>query len=436
MYPLTPMKVYMLERVQEDARCAARMERMLKAVGMRREEVVCVTEKNVAEVALELQKLWPPATVPPGRVRPYMRPWILTTMDLTYKRDFGPLLKRLPPGTPGDIVRKIYGSFTTAIDQHPHHLDHQNNCVCWPTYNFGTMSGCPHGCLYCGAGRTGRFITIALNLEEYMEKVVKPVIEANPWNKVFRMILDGADLITFEPEYGLHDLFTRTLAQYEERWGHFHTSGWNVEWMADLPHRDRLVGVWSTTCETVAREIEGGTGHAIDRIEAARKCQEMGIPVRYKFKPVIPVRNWREEYARIIEQMLKLTKPETMGFCLYIWNTYESLTSTMNPDLMDPKCLEAAREAQEKMKGVRTGPFPHETRKEIYRFLIREARRWDKDLPLYVSTETREMWDELKDELGQDPRSYICGCSSVAAPGRRLAISPGFRYSTYHPTPV
>ena len=46
------------------------------------------------------------------------------------------------------------------------------------------------------------------------------------------------------------------------------------------------------------------------------------------------------------------------------------------------------------------------------------------------------MWDELKDELGQDPRSYICACGSAAAPGRRLALSLGFRYSTYHPTPV
>ena len=173
MYPLTPMKVYMLERVQDDPRCVARMERMLKAVGVRREEVVCVTERNVAEVAQELQKLWPPATVPPGQVRSYMRPWVLTTMDLSYKRDFAPLLKRLPPGTPAGIVEKIYGSFTTAIDQHPHHLDQRNNCVCWPTYNFGTMSGCPHGCLYCGTGRGGRTITIALNLEEYMTGVAQ-----------------------------------------------------------------------------------------------------------------------------------------------------------------------------------------------------------------------------------------------------------------------
>jgi DNA repair photolyase len=298
------------------------------------------------------------------------------------------------------------------------------------------MAGCPHGCLYCGAGRTGKFISIALNLEEYMEKVVGPVIEAYPWNRVFRMILNGADLITFEPEYGLHDLFTRKLAQYEDRWGHFHTSACNVEWMADLPHRDRLVGVWSTTCEAVARDIEHGAARAVDRIEAGRKCQEMGIPVRYKFKPVIPVRNWREEYAWIIEQALTRTRPESVGFCLYIWNTFESMVNSFSPDLLDPECLEAARAAAEGMKGVRTGPFPHETRKMIYRFLIREARRWDKDVPLYVSTETREMWDELKDELGQDPRAYVCGCSSVAVPGGRLALSPAFRYSTYHPTPL
>jgi DNA repair photolyase len=280
------------------------------------------------------------------------------------------------------------------------------------------------------------FISIALNLEEYIEKVVGPVIEANPWNRVFRMILNGADLMAFEPEYGLFELFTRKLAEYDDLYGHFHTGSSNVDWLAELPHKDRLVGVWSTTCEVGARDIEPGTGRAVDRIEAARKCQDMGIPVRYKYKPVIPVRNWREEYAASIEQALKLTQPESIGFCLYIWNSFESLCQSIGLDLLDPECVQAARDAAEQMKDARTGPFPHNTRKEIYRSLIGEVRRWDKDMPVYLSTETREMWDELKDEIGQDPRSYLCACSSVAVPGRRLALSPGFRYSTYHPTPV
>lgn len=437
MYPLTPLKAYALDRVYNDERCVRRMERILTAIGERPDAVARITEENLPSVVSELAELWPPRSVPSGHVRSFMRPLVFTTMDLgRERRDLKPLLRRCGSGASEAMLRPIYGHMTTAIDQHPHHLDKRNNCVCWPTYNFGTVSGCPHGCLYCHAGSGGKFLAIALNLEEYMEKVVKPVIEANPWNRVFRMILDGADLITLEPEYGLHDLFARTLAMYDDRWGHFHTASSNTAWLADLPHRDRLVGVWSVTCEAAARDIESGTGRAIDRIEAARACQELGIPVRYKFKPIIPVRNWREEYARIIEEMFKLTKPESVGFCLYVWNDYETMIKTFGHDLLDAECVEAASEAREEMKGARTGPFPHELRKEIYRFFISEVRRWDKETLLYISTETREMWDELKDELGQDPKRYVCGCSSVAIPGRKLALSPGFQYSTYNPTPV
>ena len=437
MYPLTPMKIYMLERVGDDPACARRMERMLGALGKTTDDVVTITEGNLPDVVAELAALWPPDEVPPGRVRSFMRPIVFTTMDLSARRpDLSGLLERCPKGTSVAELDKIFGHLMTAIDQHPHNLDQRNNCVCWPTYNFGTASGCPHGCLYCGAGREGKFLAITLNLEEYMEKVVGPVIECNPWNKVFRMILSGSDLITFEPEYGLHDLFARKLARYEDRYGHFHTASSNVAWMADLAHRDRLVGVWSVTCEAVARDIEPGTGCAMDRFDAARTCQRMGIPVRFKFKPVIPVRNWRDEYASIIKQAFERTRPDSIGFCLYIWNTVESLTGTINEELLDPDCLTAAREAADEMNGAREGPFPHSVRAEIYRHLIREVRRWDKDVLLYVSTETREMWDDLKDELGQDPRTYICGCGSVAVPGRKLALSPGFRYSTYHPTPL
>ena len=436
MYPLAPLKVFVLDRVHEDPACVARMERMLGALD-NSPEVVTITEDNLGEVLSELRDLWKPDGGSNGRPHSFVRPLVFTTMDLRYKRaDLKPLLGRLPKGSSLGDLRTIYGQTTTAIDQHPHQRDQIENVVCWPTYNFGTMTGCPHGCLYCGQGRAGRFLTITLNIEEYMEKVVGPVIEAYPWNKVFRMILNGSDLIAFEPEYGLHDLFTRKLAEYDDRYGHFHTTSSNVEWMADLPHRDRLVGVWSTTCEAVTRDIEFGTGQAIDRIDAARKCQDMGIPVRYKFKPIIPVKNWREEYSWILEQAVKRTDPESIGFALYIWNTYDSMSKTLPLDLLDPECVEAARTSVDEVAGTRFGPFPHEVRKEIYRHMIGEVRRWSADTPLYVCTESREMWDELEDELGQDRRSYLCGCGSVAVPGRKLALSPGFRYSTYHPTPV
>jgi len=437
MYPLTPLKVYMLDRVQDDPRCVARMERILGALGIPTSDVVCITEQSLPQVVTELKELWPPDPVPEGQVRSFTRPLVFTTIDLSFHRpDLEPLRKLCPEGTSLGVLKNIYGHMVTAIDQHPHTRDQQDNCVCWPTYNFGTMVGCPHGCQYCGAGRGGKFITVGLNLEDYMAKVVGPVIEANPWNKVFRMILSGADLITFEPEYGLHELYARKLTDYDGRYGHFHTASWNTAWLADMPHRDRLVGVWSTTCEANASAFEPGTGKAIDRINGARLAQDAGVPVRYKFKPIIPIRNWRDSYADIIKQMLERTRPESIGFCLFIWNTFDSMEKTLGLDQLDPDYVEAARTATPETTGKRTGPFPHNVRAEIYRFFIEQVRRWDKDTLLYVSTETRDMWDELADELGQDPRCYVCACSSVAVPGKRLALSPGFRYSTYHPTPL
>jgi hypothetical protein len=118
-----------------------------------------------------------------------------------------------------------------------------------------------------------------------------------------------------------------------------------------------------------------------------------------------------------------------------MWMDYDSLTNRIDIDLLDREYLEAARDAAAEMEGVRTGPFPPDVRAEIYRFLIDEVRRWDNNVLLYLSTETREMWDELKDELGQNPCLYVCACSSVAIPGRKLALSPELCYSTYASKP-
>jgi len=433
MYRLNPIRIYMLDRVQDNPAWVATMNRIVDAVEPQSRDIVRVTEQNLPDVVAEIEGQWPPDVVPPGRERTFMRPLVFTPQELTDDvPDLDSLLERCPEGTSPGLVRAMFGQFEHLRLSHPREEDAAMDRVCWPTYDFGAMTGCPHGCLYCGHGRVGKAITIAVNIEEYVEQVVGPTIEQHSWQKCFRMIGWGADMIAFEPEYGLFDLFTRKLAQHD-RYGYFHTASANVDWMADLPHRDRLIGVWSVSCDGVARQIEPGAGPAVERFEAARKCQDVGIPVRFKFKPMIPIRNWRQEYARAIEDALKRTRPESIGFCVVMWMDYESLVRIIPPDLLDPEYLAAAQEAAGELKGVKTGPFPHAVRAEIYRFLIEQVRRWDKDVPLYVSTESRAMWDELKDDLGQDPRAYVCGCSPVAVPGRGLALSPGCPHSTYSP---
>ena len=65
MYPLTPSRVYVLDRVMQDPMCVARMERILEALASR-PQVIRITEGNLPQVVEELNTLWPPEDVPPG----------------------------------------------------------------------------------------------------------------------------------------------------------------------------------------------------------------------------------------------------------------------------------------------------------------------------------------------------------------------------------
>ncbi|MGD2175991.1 MAG: hypothetical protein PVJ27_11355 [Candidatus Brocadiaceae bacterium] len=429
---MEPLRVYALEEVRQKGDWGARMDRILAAAGRSRADIQWVTEENIPGVMGELGRLWPPEESAKGLPVPHLRPLVFTLIELRDDPpDLEPLLERCPEGTSRNELAKLMGRFQLVAPRHPRERDKERNQVCWPTWDFGAMRGCPHGCLYCGEGRGGRFIAVGVNLEEYIEQVVGPTIEKYPWQRCFRMIGWGSDLVAFEPENGLFDLFTRKLAEYEGRYGYFHTAGDNLDWVADLPRRDRLIGVWSLTCEAAARRIEPGSGSALGRIEAARRCGQAGLPVRFKFKPIVPVRGWRREYAPVIRAALTRAKPESVGMCMLAWMDYQALAESIDPDLLDPKFADAAREAAGEMEGARTGPFPHDLRAEVYRFFITEARRHDEEVPLYVSTESHEMWDELADELGQDPSSYVCGCSSVALPGGQLALSQGCPRSTY-----
>jgi len=407
------------------------MERMLSAIGFARDDVIVYSADDLPTVVADAYRAWSPEAVFDPERGPFTRPLVFTMLQLEGERpDLEPILAECPEGAAASHLNDLLGWIDPVRKYHEREDDWEKDYVCWPTNDFGTMSGCPHACQYCGAGKSGPWIAIGVNLEEFMATVVPRTIAENPWQQCFRMIGWGADHIAFEPEYGCIDLYTRVLAEHD-RYGYFHSTSANVDWIADLERKDRLIGIWSTTCESVARDIEPGTGGAIERIEAAAKCQQWGVPVRFKFKPMIPVRNWREEYADIIEQMCRLTSPESIGFCVIMWNTIDSLAARFDLKLLDPEYVQAARDAAEEMEGVITGPFPHEVRAEIYHFLTEQVRRWDEEVPLYISTESREMWDEMTVDLGQRPESFFCGCSSVALPGRKLAVSQGCPHSTY-----
>ncbi len=383
---------------------------MLAALGASLASVTRATDADIPE--LIRANGWHDARLRQGRLGAHVDPaLVFTTLMLDTHPDTGPVLAACPPGTSPWLVQNLlgYGSRTVAREDCT-----SGRGVCRARVQFDTIFGCPHGCQYCPGGKV---TVVNTNLEEFIARQVIPVAEAEPWQKVFMYNSQLSDTPCFEPEYGLSKLLAEYYATTVDQHYLIHTKSANVDFLRQIDHRGHTIVLWSLTCDTTARMIEPGTALPDERIEAARRCQEAGYPIRFKLKPILPVKGWREQYRHVIERVFSRTRPESVGLFTLAWMDFGELKSCIDLELIEPRFVRAMEEEANAVRGVATGPFPHAVRAEIYRFMLGEIRRHSRDVPVFLCTESREMWRELGPELGMSPADYICGCGPQCSPG-------------------
>ena len=89
-----------------------------------------------------------------------------------------------------------------------------------------------------------------------------------------------------------------------------YTKSDNVDHLLNLAHNGHTIISWTVSCNTVAREIEKQTPTMEERVQAAVKCQKAGYTVRFRFSPIIPIKNWQAENREMIEKLFAKVKKE------------------------------------------------------------------------------------------------------------------------------
>ena len=300
----------------------------------------------------------------------------------------------------------FFSSSLSELRPNPEH-------VCRPQWRLHQGRGCPHQCAYCALG--GCLIS-HVNTEEYVDRL-GDLVARNPWQKTW-LYDDAMDVPTLEPQLGSLALLMQFFERTGDRYLIIHTKTDRAEGLlqADAPHNTIIA--WSLSGPTQSRHLEPKTGTTEGRIEAARRCQEAGMTIRYKFKPIIPVVGWQEEAAYTVDLALSRTKPDNLSLTALMWMKVEMLKQCMPTDMLDPRFVEAAEGAAEDMREVHVGPFPDAVREEIYRHHLSEIRARDADIPVTLCTESLDMWRSFGDDLATNPASYVCGCGAGATPNR------------------
>lgn len=417
MYNLSPPAVFAHESVVADSRYKTRLDNVVAALTNPVEPIV-YSDSDLPEMINEHRIL--SNRVPMGTFGEIPDPILLfNTFRFDGKRaERGKWLREQGVKNPSAPLLG-YGAYAWAnycLEGDPHRKDK----VCRPCWRLHFQQGCIHKCHYCGLG--GLLVTM-VNAEDYI-KNLNDLIEAHPWQETY-LFEDDADGLCMEPELGCMGPIIEYFGTLKDRYLIIHTKSWNVEWMRDLKHNGNTIIVWSISAPTQSSVLEPNTGNTEQRIEAARICQEAGYTVRYKFKPIIPVVNWREEASQTVEMIFDRTNPDVISLCVFMWMTIDDLKKRLDVSLLDPKYIAAAEETVDEVADTRAKPFPEWVRAEIYEHHFDEIRKWNSEIPVSLSTENWKIWKHLESKLGTTALDYVCGCGPNSTPWRKkLEVHP------------
>jgi len=193
----------------------------------------------------------------------------------------------------------------------------------------------------------------------------------------------------------------------------------NVDEILDLPHNGRTIIAWSMNNEMVSRKFEIGAPSFERRLEAARKVQAVGYPVRIRLDPIVPFDGWRMSYSETIRKIFEKIDPErvtigTLRFEKGFYNMRRSIFTT-GPEL--PRLMEKMQPmfAPKIFPGSKTPKsgkysFSAENRSEIFSYIIDEIRKYS-GCPIALCKESTDVWQKVGLDLSRC--RCVCQLNSV-----------------------
>ena len=416
MKPFHPKHFYVTEWTLEDERCVARMRRMMDGFGVPVERVRVLAEDDIETLVRE--KDWVDLDIRQGRVPFKGDPDVVfNSFRWTDEAETEAILDRHPylretTSYTHIFLRMLYGCMRFW------HLEdgrgkRERDVMCWWLYDLHAAYGCFHKCQYC---RRGRVTTVCLNVEEYLIRL-DALMESAPWQKVFRYDVE-TDPLVLEPEYGMCRALAEHYAQLDDRYVILFSKSDNVDFLLDLDHRGHTIMLWTLNTPAVSRRIEVDTATCEQRIEAARKCQQAGYPVRFKFKPIIPIADWRREADEMFEKLFAAVQPDNLSMEMLFFGSTQEFRELFDMSLFDPALVRMIEE-HEAAGGIThaTHTFRADFRAEVYEYYADVVKRLSPNTRLSLCAEDRDMWERLGPRLNMTADSFACNCGPVAVPG-------------------
>lgn len=177
----------------------------------------------------------------------------------------------------------------------------------------------------------------------------------------------------------------------------------NTRHLYDLKHNGQTIMSWSIQGPgALNRGYEGIAPHTKVRLQAAKKCQDAGYPVRLRIDPLIPTPDWSVSYSRLIGWVSDAeVKPER-------W-TLGSLRFFTSARILADEELETMVKTQGDPD--RRYRVDVEQRIRMYRDVINFIRAWFPEPVIGLCKETEGVWKVIQGLYSNQVLSDQCNCT-------------------------
>ena len=277
-------------------------------------------------------------------------------------------------------------------------------------------NGCYYQCDWCYLKLTYRaafpFITVRVGYKKIKDQLKRKLQQSD--RDIIFNCGELADSLAMEHLTRAGQEFIPWFGKSRNGYLFMLTKSDNVDDLLDLDHNGHTAIAFSLNAPEISRKFEIGAPSFTRRLEAARKVQEAGYPLRIRLDPIVPVDGWREMYADVVKRIFDVVTPEriTLGTLRFEEQFYRMRHNffTTGPELqvimenMTPM-FEPRLTGKSKKPKVGKYSFAADKRAEIFGFVLGEIRKYS-HTKIALCKESEDVWRRV----GLDVSRCSCVC--------------------------
>jgi len=311
-------------------------------------------------------------------------------------------------GTTSGGVKHIAGKKTLVFGEHKSavRFSEEDSNTCPNYWHFSSTGYCFFDCKYCYlAGTPGVWhsptVKVFVNLDEIIDQIDAVAHRLGKTTGFYLGKLQ--DGLALDPLTAYSEKLVPFFAEHPYARQVILTKSDEIDRLLSLDHNKHTILSWSLNPQIVIDAFEANTPSLNQRLEAMKRCAAAGYPTRAVVMPVIPVANWQEVYADLIDCLLREVHIERLtigGICSYgkaLWLTDQKL----GKDNVITRNLDRDHKA-----GDGRVRYPPSLRLSMYSHIINVAREARPELEMALCLEEKALWQNL----GMETQLGKCNC--------------------------